>query len=327
MTQTRSILARFRTTDERLVRCCHAMGRYLYVGTGPDGILYRSTDGFSFSEFYKTGDMYVTSVCDYGNALFVGTSPGGYILMHNFNTGNRFHYVTTGDYQVTAMVVHNDRLYAGTSPSGMIFSFDGNNWVMEYDSYGAGIIDMVSDGTDMYVFVQGVEFVPCLKDTGWELLHNGEDSLSISSFSKAKTSLSILAKNANFDTSFSCACVAGDKLFFAPENKCNLYMFDGTEVSIVHQWHGTRIWDIENIGDEQIAIAVDDTVYVTAVGDIPTISEGTTTQQSTSDPGTSSQDTSSQPSQDFTGGDELMVESQDYSEDAGMSEAMMEGES
>lgn len=268
MSETRIILGRFTATEERQVRCCHSMDKYLYVGTGPDGILYRSIDGFMFSEFYKTGDYYVTSVCDYGNALFVGTSPNGYVLMHNFNTGNRFHYLTTGDYQVTTMVVHDEKLWVGTSPSGLVFSFDGVSWILEYDSYGGGVKKLVSDGDILYAFVDGNEFIPCLKDGKWILLDNGNSPFSISAFSKVTTSIPYLDKNQNFDVSFSCACVADGKLFFAPENKCNLYMYDGSSVGIVRQWDGDSIGAIENIGDEQLIVAVDDSLYVVSLSEL-----------------------------------------------------------
>ena len=262
MAENRSILARFTSVQDRQIRCCHAFGPHLYLGTGPEGIVYRSTDGFSFSEFYKTGEYYATAIADYGNALFVGTSSNGYIMMHNFNTGNRFNYVITGDYQVTSFAVHNDKLYAGTSPSGMVFSFDGNKWVLEYDSYGGGIKSMISDGEILYVFVEGVEFIPCLKSSGWQFLKNGDVSFSVSSFSKVSTSLPVLANNKNFDTSFSCACVHDSKAYFAPYNRCNLYVYDGQNVSIAYQWSGTRITAIESVGDKQLVVAVDDTVYL-----------------------------------------------------------------
>lgn len=262
MSENRSILARFTSVHDRQIRCCHAFGPHLYLGTGPEGIVYRSTDGFSFSEFYKTGEYYATAIADYGNALFVGTSSNGYIMMHNFNTGNRFQYVVTGDYQVTAFAVHGGKLYAGTSPSGMVFSFDGDKWVLEYDSYGGGIKSMVSDGDVLYVFVDGVEFVPCLKSSGWVFLKNGDVSFSISSFSKISTSLSVLSKNNNFDASFSCACFHDSKVYFAPSNRCNLYVYDGKNVSIVYQWSGTKITSIESVGDKQLVVSVDDTVYL-----------------------------------------------------------------
>jgi hypothetical protein len=183
-------------------------------------------------------------------------------MMHNFNTGNRFNYVITGDYQVTAFAVHNDKLYAGTSPSGMVFSFDGNKWVLEYDSYGGGIKSMVSDCDTLYIFVEGVEFIPCLKSSGWEFLKNGDASFSVSSFSKVSTSLTVLSNNKNFDTSFSCACIHDSKVYFAPYNRCNLYVYDGKNVSIAYQWSGTRITAIESVGDKQLVVSVDDTVYL-----------------------------------------------------------------
>ena len=262
---TRSIIAKFTSTEQNLSRCYHTMSKYLYVGTGTDGIVYRTVDGFDYSEFYKTGDKYVTAIADYGNALFAGTSPNGRIMMHNFNTANRFHYVTTGDYQVTAFTVHDDKLYAGTSPSGMIFSFDGSDWTLEYDAYGGGIKSLVSYGDSLYVFVDGFESIPVLTGGKWGFLQNGSSTFSISSFSKSTTTIDILETNKNFDASFSCADTMNGVLYFAPGNRCNLYAYDGSSISIVNQWDGEMIRAISPIGDKQLMVAVDNMLYVAEV--------------------------------------------------------------
>ena len=247
------------------IRCCHAMDSYLYLGTGPDGFVYRTRDGLALEEFYKTGDSYVTAITDFWGGLFVGTSPGGKILMHNFETGNRFHYVTTGDYKVTAFAVYNDVLYAGTSPSGLILSFDGYTWNMGYDAYGSSITRLVTFGENMYVFLEGVAFVPYLSSQGWGLLKSGEEFFAVSGMKKVTTSISILQQNENHDFSFACAAVVSGKMYFSCPGSCNLYAYDGTSVEMVYQWDGTEIKDIVNIENEQIAVAVDDMTYVAEI--------------------------------------------------------------
>jgi hypothetical protein len=258
----KSILAKF--TCEKKAQICsfHVMNGYLYIGTGPDGIVYRTSSGFDLTEFYKTGESYVTAISDYGNALFCGTSSGGKIMMHNFTTGNRFNYVNTGDYKVTSFCVYKDKLYAGTSPSGIILSFNGTSWGVEYDCYGGGVKDMRVLGDSMYVFVDQIEFVPCLTDGKWTFMKSGEDVFSITGFKKVKTTIDSLQKNLNFDFAFNAACVVGDKLYFSPVNSCNLYSFDGSNVSIVYQWDGEKIGAIESIGSSQIFVSVDNVIYV-----------------------------------------------------------------
>ena len=259
----KSLVAKFKSVDQRLIQCCHAMNQYLYIGAGSEGIVYRTQDGFSLSEFYKIDDSYVTALTDYGNALFVGSSPGGNIFMHNFNTGNRFQYVITGDYRVTSFCTFKDKLYAGTSPSGLVLSFDGNSWKTEYDCYGAGIKGMSALGDKMYVFVENVEFILCLSESGWAFVKSGDKDFSLASSKKVNTTIETLKQNPDYDFSFSCSCVAGDKVYFCPQNRCNLYSYDGTTVSIVYQWSGNQISAIESIGDKQLFVAVDDIVYVT----------------------------------------------------------------
>jgi hypothetical protein len=260
MTQ-KSLVAKFRGVDDRQIRCCHSMNSNLYLGCGPGAVVYRTQDGFGLSEFYKIEEAFVTAICDYNNALFVGTSPGGGIYMHNFDTGNRFHCVISGDYQVTSFCVYNDKLYAGTSPSGLILSFDGSVWNLEYDSYGGGIKSMVVLDGSMYVFVDGVEFVPCLTSSTWSFMKNADVNFSISSSQKVVTTLELLKKKKEYDFSFNASCVAGGKIYFAPQNKCNLYSYDGKTVKMEYQWAGSSIQAIESVGDAQLFVAIDDVVY------------------------------------------------------------------
>ncbi len=262
---TKNITAKFEIDDRMQIRCCHAMDNYLYVGAGHSAIVYRTQDGFGISEFYKIEDSYVTAITDYENSLFVGTSPGGGIYMHNFSTGNRFHYVISGDYQVTSFCMFNGKLYAGTSPSGLVLSFDGTKWVMEYDSYGGGIKNMSVIGDKMCIFVDGTDFIPYLSSSGWSFLKSGDNNFSLSSSKKVSTTIDIIKKNLNFDFSFNSSCVCNEKLYFCPSNKCNLYCYDGTKVSIVYQWSGSSIRAIENVGDSQLFVVVDDTVYASSV--------------------------------------------------------------
>lgn len=261
----KSVLAKFNATGDEQIHCFHPFGPYMYVGTGPDGILYRTSDGLSLEEFWKTGSTHVTAVQDYGNALFVGTSPDGKILMHNFNTENRFHYVTTGDYRVNSFAVCEGILYVGTYPSGLVLSFDGRIWKNDYDSYGNGITDLISYNDALYVFCLGLEFIPCLKDGEWGVLEDGDEPFSVSAGMKVSTTIDIVSCNRNYDHSFNCAVVVGNKLFFAPYNQCNLYMYDGTNVTVAYQWDGQRIRDLASVGNNQLAVAVDDTVYLEEV--------------------------------------------------------------
>jgi len=262
MAESRTLLARFNCTNDTEVRCCHSFGSYFYVGGGPGGVVYRTKDGSAVSEFYRTGESFVTSINDFGNALFVGTSPSGKIFMHNFNTGNRFYYVTTGDYEVTAFCKHNDKLYVGTSPSGLVLSFDGDKWVNEYDSYGDGINNLISFNGNLYVFIESGETIPCLTVDGWEFLKTDGAVFSLPAFKKVTTTLSSLEKNQNFDCYFGPSVSVGGKMYFAAGNRCSLYSFDGSKVEIVYQWSGTAIRAIESIADTQLVVSVDDLVYV-----------------------------------------------------------------
>lgn len=262
MIESRKILAKYSCIKTPIIGAAHSFGNYLYLGTGPNGIVYRSDFGCGLSDFYSTGENYVTSIIDFGGALFIGTSPNGKIFMHNFNTGNRFHVVTTGDYKVSSFCVHDNKLYAGTSPSGILFSFDGDKWLLEYDSYGMGIKNVISYKNNLYLFVENGNEILCFSSGKWGFVKSGENIFSISSFKKVTTSIDILQKNSNYDFGFGASNVVNDKIYFSSGNRCSLYSFDGNNVLLVNQWSGEKIGAIEASGNKQIAVAVDDTIYV-----------------------------------------------------------------
>ncbi len=259
---------KFSSDDEKKINCYHSLGQHLYLGSGNDGIVYRTKDGYNLFEFYKIDDTSVNAIIDYKNALFIGSSSNGCIYMHNFSTGNRFKYVVTGDYSVSSFCVFEDKLYVGTSPSGLILSFDGNKWKKEYQA-NHGIVSMNVLGNTLCVFVNQVSYILGLKNGEWEFIKykNGdkEEMFSIYSYQKIHSVIFSNIKEKESDHSFSCSAKLGDKVLFAPQNRANLYMYDGENISILYKGDGKKISSIETIGDEQIFMAIGDSVYYAEV--------------------------------------------------------------
>jgi len=232
----------------------------LFVGTAPHGLVYSTPDGFAWNEFWETGECVVTAIGYYADALFVGTGPEGKILMHNFSTGNRFHYVTTGDYEVAALVEHDNRLYALTSPSGMVLSFDGDVWRKEYEAFMAGT-SLASDGTTLYATFSDSFSVLVLDASGaWKFASDADGPLSMASVGTVTTSLEALAKNDGFDYGADHAVLFGGKFYFAGFKRPTLYSFDGSALSVAHQFAGGAITGVE-VADNQIFVSVGDLVY------------------------------------------------------------------
>jgi len=260
MNTEKNIICKFNCDATKRILCSFCYDGFLYFGTSQDGTVYRTNDGYNISEFYKTNENLVYSICEYGGALFIGTS-GGNIYMHNFNTGNRFHYLSTGDYGISSMCVNKDILYIATKPNGSLISFDSNNWKYEYTCSGNGIVKLESYKDNLFVFASDICFIPVYDGLKWEVLKNGDENFSILSFNKSIISTSYNI-NKNFDEYyFTAAKSIGDKLYFAFSSNCNLYSYDGKNVKIEYQWSGNRITNIGSTDDTQIFVCVDGKVY------------------------------------------------------------------
>ena len=263
MSQGKTLTGRFSAMQPSPVACLYAVDEYLYVGSATNGYLYRTLDGFSYEEFWRTGEIAVTSVAAYGNALFVGTAVDGKLFMHNFTTGNRFHYVTTGDYEVSAMAVFNGLLYVGTKPGGMVLSFDGDRWRKEYEAYGSGIESMTVWSDRLHLFVVGTQIIPYVDASGsWNFMKEGDDVFSVTGASPATTTLEPLLIPKVFDYGFAESVVFNGTLVFVGGERKKLYSFDGTTVKVEFQSTTGSITGLQVVGGTQLYLAAGNMVYV-----------------------------------------------------------------
>jgi len=263
MSEAKTLTGKFTVVSPAPVASMYALDEYLYVGSGENGYLYRTIDGVSFEEFWRTGEIAVTSISEFGNALFIGTALGGKIMLHNFNTGNRFHYITTGDYEVSAMTTFNGLLYAATSPGGMVLSFDGDKWRKVYEAHGSGIRSMTVWNDRLHLFVEGTQSIPYLDTDGaWHFLEDTSGLLSISGTSPATTSLESLAIPNVFDYGFTYSTAFNGKLMFVGGEQKKLYSFDGTTVKVEFQSTTGDISGLATAGTMQLYISAGNTLYV-----------------------------------------------------------------
>lgn len=259
---TKTIMAKFTAIAASPVTCSASYGSYMYFG-GADGILYRTVDGSYHDEFWRIGAGPITSVGVYADAIFVGTSPGGEVYMHNFSTGNRFHYVSSGDDAVTAMCVNDDVLYVGTSRSGIILSFDGERWTKEYEAMRS-ISAMCSYGGSLYVFFLDSDSV-LVNDGAWRFMSDGKSIFSVGGKFKVSTSLKSLESGRTSESGISGAVVSGSKIYFSGKDRAVLYSFDGSSVVIENQFGEGIIGCLSGGGNGQVFVSVGDSVYVNIV--------------------------------------------------------------
>lgn len=268
---TKSLMASFTADMMSPVVCSAPYGGYLYVA-GADGIVYSTVDGSYYDEFWRVDDGSVMSLGVYGDALFVGTSPEGSIYMHNFSTGNRFHYATTGDHAVTRLTEHDGVLYAGTSRSGVILSFDGDEWRKEFEALRS-VSSMESYSGSLYVFFSDSSSVLAYNGKEWKFMFDGESIFTVGGNSPALTSLPALAGGQSNDSGVSLSAVVGDKIFFSGTDRATVYSFDGSAVTIEYQFGEGLISSLSS-SENQLFVSIGDTVYVNVEEEDKEVTDG-----------------------------------------------------
>jgi hypothetical protein len=235
----------------------------MYVG-GSDGIVYVTIDGTYYREFWDIGDGPISSLEFYGGAMFAGTSPNGGIYMHNFNTGNRFHYVVSGDDEVSSMIVHNDILYAGTSRSGIILSYDGDRWRKEHESMRS-VSSMVSFSDSLYVFFHDANTVLVNDGSKWFFMNDGDSVFSIGGSPVVSTSIDELSSYDFNESGIGGACVSSGKIYFYGLSTPTVYSYDGSSVNMEFQFGEGVISSIES-SSKQVFVAIGDSLYANIYG-------------------------------------------------------------
>jgi len=266
---SKTLIASFVSDRQSPVLCSADYDGHMYIG-GSDGTVYQTIDGSYYREFWNIAAGPVTSLAFYGGAMFAGTSPDGGVYMHNFNTGNRFHYVVSGDDEVSAMSVHEDVLYAGTARSGIILSYDGDRWRKEYESHRS-ISSISSFGNDMYVFFSDSNVVLVFSGGKWSFMNDGDSIFSVGGKKMVTTSIDELASYGLDEIGIGHSAVAGNKMYFSGVKIPNVYSYDGSSVVVEWQFGDGSIGGMAG-SENQIFVAVDDTVYVNVAEESATAS-------------------------------------------------------
>jgi hypothetical protein len=97
----------------------------LFVGTSPNGGLYRVEEGKA-QEVWHSPAKYIWSLkAGSDGSIYVGTGPAGLIYRYD-RTGKTELYYDTNQSNVTALAIgSNGHLYAGTDPNGLLYDITG----------------------------------------------------------------------------------------------------------------------------------------------------------------------------------------------------------
>lgn len=155
---------------ESPVWCFERVGDAVYAGTGPNGVILKSTDLNVWKQWKTVQDNHIRCLKEYANGLWVGTEPNGYVYVYNFSTDSFYPYIKTPDHSVSSMAVYDGKLFIGTSPGGIIFSFDGTSWIKHKELYGGGVSSMFVLGEKLYISINSSETIVEYDGTSWEAI-------------------------------------------------------------------------------------------------------------------------------------------------------------
>jgi hypothetical protein len=257
------MMARFTIDQFGGATCSCSYDGWTYVGS-KNGIVYRTIDGISYDEFLRTYSPMVSSLHVFGNALFIGTSPNGVILIHNFSTGNRFVYVQTGDYSISSIVDDGDTMYASTSPSGMILSFNGYEWKKIYESF-TDISSLCYYSGGIYAFSRDDGTVRVRSENAWSFMKD-DGVIFVVGKKNFVSSKSEIPGNPHFEIGVGTSTSVGGKMYFSGVKNPVVYSYNGSKVSVEYRFSGGTISSMSSSVD-QLFIAVGPDLYVHQVGD------------------------------------------------------------
>jgi len=127
---------------------CRGSRGEIFLGTGPDGVVFRTDGNGRGSEFFRTGEAMVTAVHRLsGGDLLAATSPGGKIYRID-TEGNGALWSETSERYVWAIAESDSgTLYVATGDRGKILRVrpDGTTQP-HFDSDEAHIVSLVHDG-------------------------------------------------------------------------------------------------------------------------------------------------------------------------------------
>lgn len=130
-------------------------GEYIFAGTGDQGYILRSSNGFHWENYYKTNDFHVTALFVYNNYLYSGTSSSGYIYITDLLTNETVLSQKLGG-EVTSFVSLNEEIYVSTSSPAAVYKLNTTTkkWDVFYQPYGSKIFKLYVDNGELSMLVK-----------------------------------------------------------------------------------------------------------------------------------------------------------------------------
>ena len=150
----------------------------VYVGTGADGILLKSSDRQFWSKIYTVDDSNISALIVQNRNLFIGTTSTGKIYIRDLDTNTTALSAELGA-SISEFCYFQNNMYVATSNPSKIYKFNTETlkWDFIYKPYASVVTEMFSDVNKMYVFLDAEDFIS-FDGQHWGLEKTNIDNIS-----------------------------------------------------------------------------------------------------------------------------------------------------
>ena len=282
-------------------------GEYIYAGTGPEGLLLRSSDRYFWEKIYSVDDINIKSLCVQNDTLFIGTSPNGMIYIMDLKTGQITLSQELGN-EIFGFIHYKNKMYASGGIPNQIWVYNTvkNRWDAFYRPHASVITKMLVFQDKLYLFSNSENIISFDGDN-WVLETYGIDNIAsargVSEEPFSHLSNNVLSRSnvksvtagdvfdnedvydiypLHYSMGLKSADVDGSSLVVGSASYAKVYNFFGNEFHPTFQTEsGNTVNYLLNVDIGSNLASIDNKLYLIYCGDLPTSVTSTTTSGTT----------------------------------------------
>lgn len=114
-------------------------GEYIFAGTGDQGYILRSSNGYHWENYYKTNDFHVTALFVFNNNLYSGTMPNGYLYITDLTTNETVLSQQLGG-DIVSFTELNGEIYVAINNPQKVYKLNSiGKWDIFYEPFTSKI--------------------------------------------------------------------------------------------------------------------------------------------------------------------------------------------
>lgn len=263
----------------------------VFAGSGSDGVVLKSSDRYTWSQYFKTDDIHVTGLAINDGYLFVGTSPNGKVYKIDMDS---LESVAYDDFigGIIDIKVYDDTVYLAANGPSRIYSYNPttNIWSLFYEPYQK-ITSMEVINDYLYVTMES-KVVIYYDGTKWLSLSTNDNvdntasirNLNTDVFSNVNYSFINRAKITstdnmntediydvfpfNWNDGVSSIAKNGDGVILGGLNTARVYNYYNGKYSLLFDTNTDSVRDVVNVEKDVNLVAIDNKIYLVHCGSI-----------------------------------------------------------